>query len=182
MVEQSTSYFLNSNFIYLYSQQTTTRMKKWHLGATLAIAILVTLGASSNSTSSSNPSPDEGFKNLKVLPKDISRNALDSVMGEFCVSLGVHCNFCHARKADTTQKGLDFASDKKMEKEIARHMYTMTAGINSTYFNWKNSTRPDTIHAVICYTCHRGGTSPDSKMFLSKIDSTEQAFRKNRPH
>lgn len=158
-------------------------MKKWHLGAILAIAFVVTLGASSNNPSSEpNAMPEGGFKNLKVLPKDISHDALDSIMSEFCISLGVHCNFCHARKEDTTQRGLDFASDKKPEKEIARHMYSMTANINSTFFNWKNSTRPDTIHAVICYTCHRGNHSPDAKMFLARIDSTEQAFRKNRPH
>jgi len=158
-------------------------MKKWHLGAILAIAFVITLGASSNNPSSeSTAKPEEGFKNLKVLPKDISEKALDSVMGEFCISLGVHCNFCHARKADTTQRGLDFASDKKEEKEIARHMYTMTANINNTFFNWKGSTRPDTIHTVICYTCHRGGKFPDSKMFLTRIDSIEQAFRKNKPH
>jgi len=157
-------------------------MKKWHLGAILAVAILVTLGASFGFTPISNSNQDGGFKNLKVLPKDISHEALDSVMGEFSVSLGVHCNFCHARKADTTQKGLDFASDKKEEKEIARNMYKMTAYLNATYFNWKNSTRPDTIHYVVCYTCHHGGSSPDSKMFLSKIDSIEQAFHKNRPH
>jgi hypothetical protein len=157
-------------------------MRKWHLGAILAVATIVTLGATLGFTPVTNSNPEGEFKNLKVLPKDISREALDSIMGEFSISLGVHCNFCHARKADTTQKGLDFASDKKMEKEIARNMYKMTASINATYFNWKNSSRPDTIHYVVCYTCHRGGASPDSKVFLGKIDSVEQAFRKNRPH
>src|SRR5579863_8838640 len=135
-------------------------MKKWHITSILAIAIIVTLGASSNSTPSSKPNDGE-FKNLKVLPQNISEKALDSIMGEFSISLGVRCGFCHARKADTTQRGLDFASDKKQEKEIARHMYTMTANINNTFFNWKSSTRPDTIHTVVCYTCHRGDKFPD---------------------
>ena len=157
-------------------------MKKWHLGSILAVAILVALGASSNSTSGSNSKPEEGFKNLKVLPKDISEKALDSIMGEFSISLGVRCNFCHARKADTTQRGLDFASDKKDEKNIARNMYKMTAYLNANYFNWNNSTHPDTIHYVVCYTCHRGTHEPDAKVFLTRIDSIEQAFRKNRPH
>jgi hypothetical protein len=58
----------------------------------------------------------------------------------------------------------------------------MTAYLNTNFFNWNNSTRPDTIHAVVCYTCHRGTHEPDAKVFLSRIDSIEQAFRKNRPH
>ncbi|HTB32759.1 MAG TPA: c-type cytochrome [Bacteroidia bacterium] len=157
-------------------------MKKWHIGAMLTVAFLVTLGASSNSTSDQNTKPDEGFKNLKVLPKNITDDQLDSVMGEFSISLGVRCGFCHARKADTTKRGLDFPSDKKDEKNIARNMYKMTAYLNSTYFNWNNSTRPDTIHYVVCYTCHRGTHEPDSKVFLHIIDSTEQEHRKNRPH
>lgn len=157
-------------------------MKKWHLGAILAVALIVTLGASADYTSDSISKPSEGFKNLKVLPQNISDDALDSVMDEFSISLGVHCNFCHARKADTTKRGLDFPSDKKEEKEAARNMYKMTAYLNATYFNWKNSTRPDTIHYVVCYTCHHGTNEPDAKVFLSRIDSIEQSFSKNRPH
>lgn len=155
------------------------RMKKWHVGAILAVALIVTLGASADYTSNSISKPGEGFKNLKVLPQNISDDALDSVMDEFSISLGVHCNFCHARKADTTKRGLDFPSDKKEEKEAARNMYKMTAYLNATYFNWNNSTRPDTIHYVVCYTCHRGTHEPDAKVFLSRIDSIEQSFRKN---
>jgi hypothetical protein len=156
-------------------------MKKWHLSAILAVALIITMGASADYSSGKNSKPDEGFKNLKVLPKDISNEALHSIMNEWCISLGVHCNFCHARKADTTQRGLDFASDKKEEKEAARHMYKMTAYLNANYFNWNNSTRPDTIRYVVCYTCHRGSHEPDAKIFLSRIDSIEQAFRKDRP-
>jgi hypothetical protein len=119
------------------------------------------------------------FKNLTVLPQDIGKEALDSVMRNFSVSLGVRCGFCHAASADTTQKRLDFASDQKMEKNIARDMFKMTANINSSFFNWDHSARADTIHAVVCYTCHRGGQAPDSKAFLATIDSTVKSFRKN---
>jgi len=166
---------LHFNRIILYC------MKKWHLGAILAIALIVTLGASADYTTASKLKPIEGFKNLKVLPQNISDDALDSTMSSWSISLGVHCNFCHARKSDTTKRGLDFPSDKKEEKEAARNMYKMTAYLNANYFNWNNSTRPDTIHFVVCYTCHRGTHEPDAKFFLSRIDSIEKAFRKNRP-
>lgn len=170
-------------FIHLHFNSIIfTVMKKWHLGAILAVALIVTLGASADYTSGRGLKPDEGFKNLKVLPPTIGHDALDSVMSEFSISLGVHCNFCHARKADTTKRGLDFPSDKKDEKNIARNMYKMTAYLNANYFNWNNSTRPDTIHFVVCYTCHRGSHEPDAKVFLSRIDSIEQSFQKNRPH
>jgi hypothetical protein len=155
-----------SNILYICILTTyTSRMKKWHLGAMLSIALIITLGASADYTT-----------------KNIKDKQLDSVMGNWSISLGVRCNFCHARKADTTKRGLDFPSDTKEEKEAARNMFKMTAYINANFFNWNNSTRPDTIHAVVCYTCHRGTHEPDSKVFLSRIDSIEQAFRKNRPH
>ncbi len=92
-------------------------MKNRYIGAIVAIAILITLGAFTYTSSETKSNPEEGFKNLKVLPQNITNKQLDSVMGEFSISLGVRCGFCHARKADTTQRGLDFASDKKRRKE-----------------------------------------------------------------
>jgi hypothetical protein len=49
--------------------------------------------------------------------------------------------------------------------------------LNSNYFNWNNSTRPDTIHEVVCYTCHRGSHEVDADAFLGKIDSIEKTFK-----
>ncbi|MFT4152432.1 c-type cytochrome [Parafilimonas sp.] len=98
------------------------------------------------------------FKNLKVLPKDISKQELDTIMHGFNKALAVHCNFCHAPGADGK---MDFSSDAKPEKDIARYMFTMTAEINTKYFNSENSTRPDTISVVKCLTCHHGSPHPD---------------------
>jgi hypothetical protein len=122
---------------------------------------------------------EEAFKNLKILPKDISEKSLDSVMGHFSISLGVKCNFCHA--PDSAKKHLNFPSDEKEEKNTARDMFRMVSYINTNFFNDQHSDRPDTIHTVVCYTCHRGGHEPDSKVFLALIDSTEKARRANRP-
>lgn len=141
-------------------------MQKWHLGTLVLLAAAVTFSASSNQMKKK----DGGFKNLKVLPKDISKKALDSIMGDFSVSLGVRCNFCHARMADTNIHRLDFASDAKDEKDIARHMYKMTAALNANDFNFKNSSRPDTIHIVICYTCHRGKKDPGSDNLIPELN------------
>jgi hypothetical protein len=78
------------------------------------------------------PSKEPGFENLKVLPKDISKKDLDSVMHFFTASLGVKCNFCHVR--NEAEKKMDFASDDKMEKQIARKMMLMSININRNYF------------------------------------------------
>ena len=72
------------------------------------------------------------YKNLQILPKDIAEHDLDSVMHHFSQSLGVKCNFCHVRNEDA--KKMDFASDDKPEKNIARKMMLMAIDINKNYF------------------------------------------------
>lgn len=107
------------------------------------------------------PEPkQQGFKNLKVLPQNISRDSLKAVMENFSQSLGVKCMFCHAPNADTTIKHPDFASDAKPEKDVARYMMKMTSDINKNYFNFNHSNQADTIRTVTCYTCHRGDAHP----------------------
>jgi hypothetical protein len=152
-------------------------MKKLRIVIILAaVAVYIGIAATSYKT----PAPDEGWKNLQVLPKDISEQHLDSIMKEWCISLGFRCNSCHARFADTTNHHLDFASDAKDEKKAARNMVKMTAYLNANYFNWNNSNKPDTIHAVICYTCHRGSSDIDSKNFLTEIQKIIEEKKKNR--
>ncbi|MEO8762660.1 MAG: c-type cytochrome [Ginsengibacter sp.] len=76
--------------------------------------------------------PDPHFKNLHILPKDISMHDLDSVMHHFNASLGVKCNFCHVINEDTKKR--DFANDDKPEKMIARKMMLMSIDLNKNYF------------------------------------------------
>jgi hypothetical protein len=107
-----------------------------------------------------NP-PDDGPKNLKVLPKNISHEDLDKVMDSWKAALGVKCNFCHAPSADTANHHLDFASDAKPEKNIARHMYKMTGKINKKYFSFAKDDKGASIAVISCVTCHRGSPHPD---------------------
>jgi hypothetical protein len=101
------------------------------------------------------------YKNLKVLPKDISKEELGKVMDGFKTSLGVKCNYCHAPSA--TEKGrMDFASDAKPEKETARMMMLMTAKINKKFFHIKDVKNPNAILPVSCITCHSGKEHPDT--------------------
>jgi hypothetical protein len=130
------------------------------------------------------------FKNLQILPKDISDHDLDSVMHHFTLSLGVKCNFCHV--VDTAEKKLDAANDAKPEKNIARKMMLMAIDINKNYFkgmdmemdmdhDMDSSMNKDMHHdmdttimnaepskymlqSVTCFTCHRGDPHPESKI------------------
>ncbi len=106
---------------------------------------------------------DPGFKNVKVLPKTLTDQQLHQVMREWAVSLGVRCDFCHA--ADPAGKGLDFASDAKPEKEMARHMFKMMSKINAKYFKAeKDSLGMMAKTGINCYTCHRGSSHPEVKL------------------
>jgi hypothetical protein len=78
---------------------------------------------------------------------------LESIMRGFNKSLGVKCNFCHARSEDNK---MDFASDKKGEKEIARDMMRMTLKINKKFFHVKKPAIGDSSSVVSCITCHHG--------------------------
>jgi Photosynthetic reaction centre cytochrome C subunit len=106
-------------------------------------------------------SPDIKYKNLKVLPKNISSKKLSEIMvDEFQDDLGVSCNFCHAENKDTHKP--DYASDEKPEKQIARAMMRMTIGINKKNFNLKHPMIGDSTLAITCNTCHHGNPHPDN--------------------
>jgi len=101
--------------------------------------------------------PEKKFKNLKVLPKNISDKDLDSVMHGFTRGLGVKCDFCHAPGAENK---LDFASDAKSEKKIARKMMKMTNKINKKYFDYAQDDQGHSIQALTCFSCHHGAEHP----------------------
>jgi hypothetical protein len=114
-----------------------------------------------------NPGEKEDkHENLKVLPKHISNDSLHNLMKFYSRSLGVKCGFCHAQKKDDP-KHLNFASDEKHEKEIARDMIKMTAKINKKYIH---KIAGGSLEPISCVTCHMGRTTP--------IISTDSLSRK----
>ena len=105
---------------------------------------------------------DNHFTNLRVLPQHISSKELSGIMvDEFNDGLGVGCNFCHAEEKDSHR--LDYASDAKPEKEMARSMMRMTMKINKRFFNQKHPMIGDSIQVITCTTCHRGEARPEGK-------------------
>jgi len=103
--------------------------------------------------------PERKYKNLKILSKNITEKELDSVMKTFTRGLGVKCNFCHASEKDNPQR-MDFASDEKPEKGIARKMMKLTAKTNRKYFDYAKDEQGKSIQVVGCYTCHHGEVHP----------------------
>jgi predicted trehalose synthase len=108
---------------------------------------------------------DQGeFKNLKVLPQNITHDELIATMRAFARSLGTRCDGCHVAIPGQQNK-FDFPSDAKPEKNVARTMVLMTRNINGNYI----SKLPHDQHEadekpaqVSCYTCHRGHMQPES--------------------
>lgn len=113
-----------------------------------------------SATTNTDKFPDDRYKNLQVLPKDISESMMKKIMlSEFSDGLGVSCGFCHAPNKEGD--GLDYASDDKSEKQIARQMLRMTLTINHEYFKIDSPVLATPNIVVSCNTCHRGDSFPD---------------------
>lgn len=123
----------------------------------IALSVLATLVI--GGVAAVNP-PGEKYKNLKILPKDISEQKLDSIMESYSKALGISCSFCHA-EVKNFPDSLDYASDANTMKENAREMMRMTILINKTYFHFDKNEKPEYLKVVNCKTCHRGEPYPE---------------------
>jgi Photosynthetic reaction centre cytochrome C subunit len=125
------------------------------------MGVVVVLGVSATGAGGERVAGTAGlYVNLKVLPKDIASKDLQGIMtDDFEDGLGVSCGFCHA--AAKGGHGLDFASDAKPEKEIARGMMRMVLRLNKKYFKVRHPLLGSEGLVVNCATCHKGKAFPD---------------------
>jgi hypothetical protein len=137
-----------------------TKIKRMGNLKKIFVAILIGAFLFAGIAATAPPKPENPNKNLKVLPKNISHEDLDKVMDGFKAALGVKCNFCHAPSKDSANKHLDFASDEKPEKEVARKMMRMTAKINKKFFSYNKTEQGAAKTTITCITCHRGKEHP----------------------
>jgi hypothetical protein len=126
-------------------------------------SVMVTLGFAAMICVSVAFTRDElPYKNLKVLPKNITERQMDSVMHSYNDALNVKCNFCHIKREGADHP--DFASDENKHKLVARDMIRMTNKINKKYFDLTGKKQTlQTPLMVTCYTCHQGKTDPLTK-------------------
>ncbi|MCZ2099919.1 MAG: c-type cytochrome [Chitinophagales bacterium] len=110
----------------------------------------------------------QGPKNLQVLPKDINQDDLKVIMESFNEALGVKCGFCHVRAAEG--QGMDFSSDEKMSKHIARSMMIMTSEINQKYFDMYPM--DNKVKQISCMTCHNG--KKDAFTYMRELSPEEK--------
>jgi|SRR5690554_4210198 len=146
----------------------------------IGVVILITqLSAFKAKTSSEDGySAQTKWKNLKVLPQDISKDSLNFLMDGYANALSVNCDHCHSVSKDNPSK-LDFASDDKIEKEITRGMIHMTDEINANYFQPHfPDPKPDQVFVVGCVMCHRGAVNPEK--YLSKMGSMYKSYDPDR--
>ena len=126
-------------------------------GPRFSKSILLLLGAALLWAGPSSAQFPDKFTNLKVLPKEISRQELQSTMRGFSFALGVRCEYCHVQKGSAQKLEMDFAADDKEPKKTARLMLEMVGGINRDYLAKLTTKTPVEAH---CVTCHHGLAKP----------------------
>jgi len=105
--------------------------------------------------------------NLKVLPKNLTGKQVHEIMEGWAGALGVHCDNCHATDPKNIgpngKPRLDFASDAKDEKAMARIMYTMTEIDKKDYVAKVAAMdkMDEPAPPLTCGTCHRGHLDPE---------------------
>lgn len=123
-----------------------------------ALGALGALGALVLTPATEAQIPDE-FTNLQVLPKDSDGETVIGLMRAMTGALGVRCGHCHVGENPERLVGMDFASDDKEPKRVARAMLRMTRKINQDLL-------PETGRAsareVRCVTCHHGLQQPET--------------------
>jgi hypothetical protein len=130
--------------------------------------------------------PPDSFTNLRVLPKTIDQRTLVNTMRGFALGLGVRCVYCHVGREDQPLDSVDFASDDKRPKRVARVMMHMVMHINGEHLA-DVPERPQPIVQVRCATCHRGLPRPrllDDELALvladSGLDAATRRYRELR--
>jgi tetratricopeptide (TPR) repeat protein len=135
----------------------------------VAAALLLVVGAAFAQAPAAQP---EKPKNLKVLPKDWSRDQVVAVMQNFTAALGVGCNFCHVINQGQPP---DFASDDKKEKDMARAMMKVATDLNAELPKALGMDPKETTR-IGCITCHRGVPEPKQIGEILAKTSAEKGF------
>ena len=122
--------------------------------------------------------------NLKVLPDTVDTQKLRGMMMNFTQALGVRCEYCHDDSKGGGFNEMDFPSDAKKTKQIARVMMKMVQTINTGFLQQANQI--DKLEATVsCVTCHHGSAKVQSLSDVllktyneSGIDSTFSVYNK----
>ena len=127
--------------------------------ALTCLVVATSLLARPDRASAQGRFPPDSFKNLKVLPKTIDQRTLLNTMRGFAQALGVRCVYCHVGREEQPLDSVNFASDDRRPKRVARVMMHMVMHINEEHLA-EVTDRPKPVVEVRCATCHRGVARP----------------------
>jgi len=127
--------------------------------------------------------PPDSLVNVTVIAKDTPVREVVAMMRGWTEALGVRCTHCHVGEEGRPLNTLDFASDEKRPKEVARVMMQMVNGINGDHLSKLPDGGPSSL-TVTCETCHRGVARPEpieriieSTIATAGVDSAVRAYR-----
>jgi hypothetical protein len=149
----------------------------------LLAALSACVGQAARPSTSGAAAPQGEHENLQVLPDTISHDALIAIMRNFTSALGVRCTHCHVPYDAARPDSLNFASDDKETKDVARGMMRMVRAINGDLMPDIEELGESRMQ-VGCVTCHRGAPRPlmleDTLMTVARAggaDSAVAAYR-----
>jgi len=120
--------------------------------------------------------PPDSLVNTKVFPHNTPVTQVLGAMRNFAGDLGVRCSYCHVEKEGQPLSQVDFPSDEKRTKRVARQMMLMVQEINRRVDTLPERVTTPTSLRVTCGTCHRGVTRPAPlAMVLTEVASTAGA-------
>lgn len=146
-------------------------------------AALCTLLALGGGSLAAQGGPPDTLVNVQVIPKNTPRQQVLGMMRGFAIALGVRCTYCHVGQEGGGPGSMNYPSDEKRTKVVARTMLRMVAAINADYI----AKLPDGGNGgleVKCATCHRGVPWPIPLADLltttanaAGLDSAVRAYR-----
>jgi len=125
---------------------------------TLIIALGALAGVGRAEAQAPGKWPPDSLVNVQVIPKTTSPMQVWGMMRNIAGSLGVSCTFCHVGSDSAPLERIDFASDQKRNKVVARQMMRLVQEVNSRLDTIP--ARPTPALGVTCATCHRGVNRP----------------------
>jgi photosynthetic reaction center cytochrome c subunit len=102
--------------------------------------------------------PPDSLVNVQVIPRTTPPIQVWGMMRNIAGALGVSCTFCHVGSDSAPLERIDFASDQKRNKLVARQMMRLVQEVNNRLDTIP--TRPTPTVSVTCVTCHRGVNRP----------------------
>lgn len=104
--------------------------------------------------------PPDSLINVTVYAKGTPVRDVTNEMRTFAQGLGVRCVYCHVGEEGKPLAEVDFASDDKRPKEVARQMMRMVRDINQRVDTVPRAPGAPAAVVVTCRTCHRGVSRP----------------------